>query len=82
MDPAIRLTVTRSNEALLRIFRECEADGRDSAPLIDAGRVPVLNRSPPFASTKPAGIGTRSTTVADIQVIGILPVDPSTPGFF
>jgi hypothetical protein len=81
-DPAVRPTATRFNEALLRLVREYEAGGRDSAAQIDVGRVPVLNRSSPFASTRPAGLATRSAAVLALQIVGIRPADPSTTGFF
>ncbi|KAK1627629.1 hypothetical protein QYE76_001944 [Lolium multiflorum] len=68
---------TRSNEALLRLVREYEAGGQ-----IDAGRVPVLNRPSPFASTRPAGVTTRSAIVLALQAAGIRPVDRSTMGVF
>jgi hypothetical protein len=81
MDPAVRPTVMRSNEALLRIFREYEADRRDSAAQIDVGHVPVLNRPSPVA-TRLAGMATRSAAVAALQAAGIPSADPSTPGVF
>jgi hypothetical protein len=80
MDPAICPMVTRSNEALLRIVREYEARGHDSATQIDVDRVLVLNRPSPVA-TRPAGMGMSSVAVTALQAARIPSADPSM-GFF
>nr|XP_051221096.1 protein transport protein sec31-like [Lolium perenne] len=82
MDRAVRSTVTRSNEALLRIVHEYKAGGLDSVAQLDVACVPVMNRLSPFASTRPDGIATRSAAVGALQAVGIPSADPSTPGFF
>nr|XP_051196787.1 U1 small nuclear ribonucleoprotein C-like [Lolium perenne] len=51
MDPAVRPTVTRSNEALRRIVRVYEAGGRDSAAHAD-----ITTRSAAVAALQAAGI--------------------------
>jgi hypothetical protein len=79
MDPVVRPTVTRSNEALLRIVREYEAGGRDSAAQINTGRVLVLTRPSPVV-TRPADMETRRAAMAALHAAGIPSEDPSAPG--
>jgi hypothetical protein len=55
----------------MRLVCEYEAGGGDSAAMIDAGRVPVMNRPSPFASMRPVGVATWSAAVLALRAVGI-----------